>query len=862
MALHLDKMISRALHWTPIQILGVTILMAEMGTALIVSGMSLWFHGEIRRDYLITGVVTALLVSLLVVSVMLHLLHLLHVRINAARQANEALQTTLAEHKSVEDALRILLNIEEDIVLVRVHDRAILYANPKFERMFGYDKDELNGQHVSTLNAPTDKTPAEMAAIIQDTLKQTGRWTGEIRNRKKDGTEFWCYATVSTFEHPTAGTVWVSFHQDISEKKRLKEEIDQLFSVVNDLLCIADTDGYFRRINPSWEKVLGYSMEELTAQPFITFVHPEDIEPTRQAIALQIKQRPIINFVNRYRTKAGDYRWLEWHSIPVGNLLYAAARDITERRLAEISLAEAKEMAESAYQYSRSLIEASQDPLVTISAEGKITDVNKATEQVTGVARNDLIDSDFSNYFTEPEQARTGYQQVFAQGFVTDYPLAIRHVSGKVTDVLYNASVYRDAHGTVQGVFAAARDISDRKRIERAIKNALAQAEAANRAKSEFLAAMSHEIRTPMNVVLGMSEMLLETELNAVQRRFVQTMHHSGRALMGVINDVLDFSRIEAGHLTLVEIPFSPRQVVEETARLMQVAAEEKGLTLEVAVAPNIPKAVLGDDGRIRQVLINLLGNAIKFTHQGRVDVCLTPHPQEPAMLLIRVTDTGIGISQEQIDHIFDLFIQADAGISRRYGGTGLGLAISRRLAELMGGQIEVTSQLGQGSSFCFTLPMRIVASVTPLVEEPSTTVDTRSLRILLAEDVEENQMLFEAYLMQTPHQLVMVDNGMEAIERVQKETFDVVVMDVQMPKMDGYTATRHIRQWEQAMARSPVPIIALSAHAMAGEKERSREAGCDIYLSKPIKKQALLHALQQIARHADQDVTFIKVPA
>ncbi|MBF0463058.1 MAG: response regulator [Magnetococcales bacterium] len=409
-------------------------------------------------------------------------------------------------------------------------------------------------------------------------------------------------------------------------------------------------------------------------------------------------------------------------------------------------------------------------------------------------------------------------------------------------------------------VLGISRNITEIKHIEQAMLHARQQAEAANRAKGEFLAAMSHEIRTPMNVVLGMSEMLLETDLTPVQRRFAQTMHHSGKALLSVINDVLDFSRIEAGRISIDQRPFSPRQAVEETTRMMQISAEEKGLVLEVAVASALPEYVLGDDGRVRQVLINLLGNAIKFTHQGRVDVLLTRHPTEPATLLIQVRDTGIGIAEEQVGHIFDHFIQADAGITRRYGGTGLGLAISRRLVELMGGRMEVTSRLDRGSTFSFTLPMRIAASqagpVAP-VEQPVAMAQGKSLRILLAEDVEENRMLFEAYLMQTPYQVVMVHNGLEAVAQVQQTTFDVVVMDVQMPKMDGYTATRQIRQWEQAMARPPVPIIALSAHAMEGERGRSREAGCDLYLAKPVRKQALLEVLQEIANRIDSVVPF-----
>lgn len=531
-----------------------------------------------------------------------------------------------------------------------------------------------------------------------------------------------------------------------------------------------------------------------------------------------------------------------------------------KREIANKELETLSHSLKLASQYSRSLLEASLDLLVTISANGKITDVNEATIEVTGIARGKLIGTNFSSYFTEPAKAEDGYRQAFERGFVSNYPLTIKHNNGKLTDVLYNASVYKDDNGLVLGVFAAARDITTQKRIEKELIDAKVSAESATgiaeeakhkaegamrtaedavRAKQQFLSNMSHEIRTPMNAIIGFTKVVLRTDLTAKQKEYLTAIKISGNALIVLINDILDLAKVDAGKMTFEQTPFKMAASISAMLHLFEPKVEEKNLQLIKEYDERIPEVLAGDPVRLHQIILNLVSNAVKFTSRGKITVrvVLLDEDAEKVTIEFSIADTGIGIAEEKLGKIFGNFQQASSGTGRLYGGTGLGLAIVKQLVEPQGGTVQVKSKLDEGSVFSFTLDfLKTKASAEADAGILDLDNEIKDIKVLVVEDMALNQLLMKTLLDDFGFEPDIAVNGKIAIEMLNEKAYDIILMDLHMPVMNGFEATEYIRK----KMKSEIPIIALTADVTTVDLEKCKDVGMNDYIAKPVSERML----------------------
>ena len=658
---------------------------------------------------------------------------------------------------------------------------------------------------------------------------------------------------VNAFNHmsSTLANNYSELSRSIEQEKKMtrvansnQAKHEAILNASLDALITINAEGKVIDYNQIASETFGWEFHEIVGQNLAEFIIPpafRDAHHHGMDKYLKTKIGPVLNKRIELTAlhKTGYTFPIEINIAPIetenDTLFTAFIRDISERLQTESELRVAAQTFESG------------EPIFICDPEGTILRINQAFTEVTGYEEAEVIGQNpriLSSDQHPPEYYKNLWASLIEHGQWKG-EIYNKRKNGEVYPEYINISAVKDGKHKITHYIAHFMDISEQKENERKLRKAQHQAEISNKAKSNFLASMSHEIRTPMNAVLGILELLQHTKLTNQQIQLVQTGCDSGELLLSIINDILDFTKMEIDKLKLESNAFDLHQLIAGCNELLQTMAHEKHITLQSQLSEDLPRFVMGDATRLRQILINLINNAIKFTSEGRVEVIATVDSIDDKILIMRcrIKDTGIGIEETNLSSLFDEFTMVDQTHSRQYEGTGLGLAICKRLVTLMGGKIQVSSTIGQGSTFEFTVQLAI-ANDMQLQQQPTKPqqLPSSSTRILLAEDNRANQMVISSILEFANLKIDVVDNGFKAVEAVQQQHYDIVLMDISMPGMDGMTATQTIRKLDGDVAN--IPIIALTAHTLNGDKERFLEAGMNDYLSKPIDRAATLSCI------------------
>jgi len=628
---------------------------------------------------------------------------------------------------------------------------------------------------------------------------------------------------------------------------------------IGDAVLATDAAARVTLLNPVAEKLTGWTHAQALGRPVEEVFHVINKE-SRQLVNIPVietlAQGTVLGLTNSTVLIAHDGTECDIadscapirdaNGFVVGAVL--VFRDVTDDHAMQQSLRDLQF-------YTRSLIEANLDAIMTTDTAGLITDVNQQMITLTACTREELIGTSFIYYFTDIERAEASIKRVLSNDTVTDYELTVRSKDGKETQVSYNATTFFNRLGVLQGMFAAARDVTERNRLNHvlqekniALEHATREAEKANLAKADFLSNMSHEIRTPMNAIIGMSYLALKGDLSPPQRDHIKKIQSSGRHLLSIINDILDFSKIDAGKLTVEHIEFELEKVLDNVTDMIAEKASAKGLELVFTVDKNVPPYLIGDALRLGQILINFSNNAVKFTTQGEVKISLRveENTEQEVLLYCAVHDTGIGLSEAQAGRLFQSFSQADTSTTRKFGGTGLGLVIAKKLAELMGGGVGVSSELGQGSTFWFTARFGKGIEKHCVRALPK---DLQGKRVLVVDDNENARLLISDFLDDMSFNVDQAESGHAAIAAVelaesQNIPYEIVFLDWQMPDLNGVEIAKHLNL--RPLKHIPLMIM-VTAYGREDVIKAAEAAGIEDVLIKPISASSLFNSVMRI---------------
>ncbi len=747
-------------------------------------------------------------------------------------------------------------------------------ATPAALRLLGIPPEELVGTPFLQLIAP------EHLGLALDAFTAVTSGVADpscsYRQQHRSGEPLWVEATFRLLrDEDGCPREVIASVRDISRRKLLEtrtaaalaqvRESNRLFGMAGALASIGHWRFELGTDNIIWsDEVFRIHGLDLGAPPpmadALDLYHPDDRERVRATIGAAVADQRDFRYTARVVQPGGAVRHViaqgqpEWDDAGIMTGMFGVFQDVTDRALADRTLRDSEARL-------RLITEQAGDVIALLALDGTCLFMSPASRAILGIPPEDLVGTrPIERTHEQDRPAIERYRAELRSGAgAPGSPLRFRMRRADGEDAWLEASSRLSEIGDMPCVVSVWRDVSPQVAIEAELKAAKAGAEAASMAKAGFLANMSHEIRTPMNGVIGFAELLLAGDLTEEQRRDAGLIADSGRAMMKLLNDILDLSKIDAGQLDVVSEPFDLPHALRACGKLLGPSAVQKRLCFTVTIEDEVPAIVLGDALRVRQIVLNLLGNAIKFTDHGSVALAVRRTEGDGgAWLAITVDDTGIGIAPERQQSIFEEFVQADHSITRRYGGSGLGLAISNRLARLMGGRIELASRPGQGTEVTLLLPCvtaeRSAVGAGTMPAGPAGRPG-RSARVLLAEDHAVNQLLVRAMLAHGGHQVTVVADGQQALEEVRRSEeagtpFDLVFMDMQMPVMDGLAATREIRRMERP-GEQRLPIVALTANAFAGDLEACRAAGMDDHVAKPVAMEALLGAVDRWSQRA-----------
>jgi PAS domain S-box-containing protein len=764
-------------------------------------------------------------------------------RISAENQQLIDRQTQLAEQLTHEQLLSLVANRANAAVMITSSTDKIEWVNMVFTEITGYKIEEVVGRDPSFLRgADTDLVTVRR---IEQRKLNPEPFVEEILNYRRNGTPIWMELNVTPLlDEDGRVQRWIAIQEDITNRKRKDEELrmsQEQLNVAQHQAKIGswvwfDNDNRIQCSEVLAEMFALKNTDIISPVHFYNFIHPDDQQIVKRVIDnSRFRKSPFEIDIRLFVNGKAKNVYLTGQYDAVKKRMLGTMQDVTERKLLE----EAMRLAELQY---RQLFEHSQHMIGTHDMDGILTSVNPSGAHAAGYEPEELIGRNLGDFLTPDTKANFPIYlaQLRDQGASAGLFNLLRR-DGKRSIWIYNNVKLTDAHGK-DFVLCSNVDITERYNMEAELRIAKQTAEEALIAKDRFVANISHELRTPMNAIIGFSEVLASTPLNTEQKEYISALKIAGETLTAVISDILDLARIEAGKIEFSEIPFSVRNTMKDTYRILHQRAEAAGLDLIWNCSDKVPPYVLGDDLRLRQILLNLAGNAIKFTPAGNVQINCNVNDETDETLVLKfvVTDTGIGIPADKLERIFEPFTQASSESTRKYGGTGLGLTIVKDLVELQGGTVSVNSTEGEGSVFTILLPVKRISAAA--VQEVNNALiqlaNPESYHILLVEDNPLNQQLALKLVTDFGFRVSLASNGEEALAalRLPGAKYDLVLMDLNMPVLDGYETTLRIRR----EFSFPLPIVALTAHSSQTERERCLEVGMNDYLSKPFRARDL----------------------